>query len=182
MKKSGLIMGIIFALTVAFASSVTAQGLDAERPSLDVKAGIMFPSGPTRDTSEFTAGVELGTRASNIFQGMKGNLSLSADYVSITTTAEGGGTKDTVLLPILLNWKEHYYFGEGRSFDYGVGAGIYWAMDTIPDMSITDRVNFAYGVSLGMHFTPNWFVEGRWTASRNADKDALAALTIGYTF
>jgi hypothetical protein len=185
MKKSSLTILAILVLAVAFAGSVMAQGRACppnERLTWDVKAGVMWPSGPTRDTSEFTAGVEVGTRASNVFQGAQGNLSLSADYVNITTTAEGGGTKDTVLLPVLLNWKGHYYFGQGSSVDYGLGAGIYWATDTIPDMNITDRVNFAYGVSLGFHFTPNWFVEGRWMASRNADKDALAALTLGYTF
>ncbi len=143
----------------------------------NIRTGVFFTSGSTLNNVEFTAGLEYLLPREAARGGSNGNFSLSADYTSISTSSPTGDKRVT-LLPIFLNYK----MSSGNSWDYGIGAGIYWAMDDIPDMNITNRVNFAYTASIGYHFDPNWFIEGRYMANKHSSDDRLIGLEIGYRY
>jgi hypothetical protein len=181
---------LLFVLVVVAATPVFAQNGAVttgppihDNPTYAIRAGVMFPQGSTQSNTLFSAGVEIFGPMSAMNASTSGGLTLSADYVPVKTSDGAGGTKTVSLIPVLLGWEGHSTVGQsGSTVDLGLGVGVYWATDTIPDMNITNTVNFAYGASIGYHFTPSWFVQGRFLANGNESKDGLIGVELGYQY
>ncbi len=147
----------------------------------NIRTGALFPSGATLDDTEFSVGIEYEPRANRSTGNPDGHLTFSADWTRITTRT-ATGEDDVTLIPILVNWKQRLAARQERAWYYGLGAGIYWAEDPIPEMDLTEDASFAWQVMLGYRLNPDTFVEGRFIASDEVSDDALFGLAVGYSF
>lgn len=148
----------------------------------NIRAGAFLPRHGGDFTTTWNVGIEREHPANQIIKGMPGNLSLSVDYAQFKSF-DGVQTRNVGLVPIYVNWKNHYAIADGeQSWYWGVGAGVYAAQRIIPEMSMTSKTQFAWNAGLGYHFTPAWFGEVRLLASNQIRMSRLVALDLGYSF
>lgn len=188
--KTSIIRGLlVLTLVFAFGTQATAQyggGMSMGREHMmmwNFKAGAFFPSNRGDLNTRFNIGIEHEHPATEIIKGMAGNLTLSLDYAQFKTTT-GTGSRTVGLIPIFVNWKNHYMLGQsaGQSWFWGIGVGTYWATKDIPDMRLDSGLHFAYDAALGYNFTPQWFLEGRYMASQHPSDSRIYAVDVGYSF
>jgi hypothetical protein len=186
--KTSLVRGLLIVTMIfAVASWGAAQyGCPTEQGKMkmwNVNAGLFFPIHRGDLSTTFNIGIEHEHPATDIFRGLPGNLTLSLDYASFKTTTTTG-SKSVALLPILINWKNHYPLGpEGlQSWFWGIGVGTFWATSSIPDMSLGNGFQFAYDAALGYYFNPSWFLQGRYLSTTTTADSRIFALDLGYSF
>ena len=186
--RTSLVRGFLITIMIlAFSTWGIAQysyPTVEEKPlTWNLNAGMFFPANQGDLTSTFNVGIEYEDRMSSVGDGLPGNLAVSVDYASFRTTF-GTGSKSVALIPILLNWKNHYpKSGSPRSsWFWGLGIGTFWATDEIPDMGLNNGFQFAYDAALGYNFSPKWFLQSRYMGSTNGSGSGIFALDLGYSF
>ena len=148
----------------------------------NIRAGALFPRTDGDFKTTWNVGIEREHPADRIIKGMPGNFSLSVDYAQFKSF-DGVETRNVGLIPIYVNWKNHYMIANSdQSWYWGVGAGVYAAQRIIPEMNMTSTTQFAWNAGLGYHFTPAWFGEVRYLASNHIKDSRLVALDLGYSF
>ena len=157
---------------IAFASIVEAQS--QTRNSL--RAGLAFPAGDTPDGIEFALGLDLTysqlTRNSD--------LSISIDYLSITSQGVGSST----LVPVFLNyrWRNSSDSQRKPQFYGGAGMGLYLTDSPIQEMGLDKGTSFAWQAFIGAEISSSWLLEARYMASEDPGSNGMPILMFGYRF
>lgn len=155
--------------------------LTAQEATWSARTGVFLPSGDALDSAEIYIGLETELPAARVIPGIGGFLSLTADWTSITHSVDDK-RRDTAVFPIMINWKQRPIDPERRTWDYGVGMGVYWALEDIPDMSFNDGPQFAWQAMVGYRFSPPWSAEVRFMSGTRPRDDSLVGLGIQSTF
>ena len=188
--RTSTVLFAILVLMIASAAATTAQdpcpassGEDQWTKCFNVRVGAFVPRTQGDFKTTWNVGIECEHPANNIIRGFPGNFSLSAD-VARFKSFDGVETRNVTLVPFYVNWKKHYLIPdtEGQSWYWGLGAGLYWASDDIPEMGITDRSQFAWNAGAGYYFSPSWFGEVRYLASKEPADSRIFSLDVGYSF
>jgi hypothetical protein len=157
-----LAMALGTAAVAQYGGGVCATPDGAPMKMWNIRAGAFLPRTDGDFKTTWNVGIEHEHPADRIIKGVPGNFSLSVDYAQFKSF-DGVKTRNVGLIPIYVNWKNHYMIANSdQSWYWGVGAGVY--------------------AGLGYYFTPAWFGEVRYLASNHISDSRLVALDLGYSF
>lgn len=149
------------------------------------RIGYVFPSEDTVDDSEVMIGIEKEFLAADGIEALEADtFTLTVDWTRITRRDPSTGEiRNVNLFPILMNLKTHKAMEQdGPYWDIGVGLGLYWSMDDIPEMKLKEGTRFAWQVIADYHFSPTWFLSARYIAGSHPNHDRLLGVQFGYKF
>lgn len=155
------------------------------REAWNLRVGYVFPSEDTVDDSEVIIGIEKEFPTANGMEALEADtFTITVDWTRITRrNPSTGESRDVSLVPILMNLKTHKAMEQGGPYwDIGVGIGLYWSMDDIPEMKLSEGTRFAWQVIADYHFTPMWFLSARYIAGSHPKHDRLLGVQLGYKF
>lgn len=171
MRATKVLMAAIATL-IGFGSIVGAQS----QTHNSLRMGLAVPAGDTPDSVEFALGLDVTysqlTRNSD--------LSLSIDYLSITSQEVGNAT----LVPVFLNYRWRSPSDSQRKYQCygGAGMGLYLTDSPIQEMNLDKGTSVAWQVFVGAEISSSWLLEARYMASEDPGANGLPLLMFGYRF